>query len=204
MTEKKSWQKLTGEDYIKAVKAANSVFEQERFSLKNSVMQIQDLPFYKNYKLLKATETNAWPRYAINFLYSSNNIIKLDYSASTLSTANDAASLELNEKNMAAYLQFFFSSIRSDDGESFYFAESLSDIPIKENTDNNIIDEINKTVFPLNVTKQNNGDFKAVAFLVHQKNLYNAKIAITKKGEVNILEENIMLSDLPIQNKLLK
>lgn len=205
MIEDLNWQKLTGEDYIKAVTAVNSVLQsQEHFAVQNAVMQIKSLPFYQNFKLLQAMEIKSWPRYVINFLYSSHKIIKLDHSAKPISQANLEAPLELNQINLASYLKFFFSSVRGQNNEAFYLIEKITDLPLKADSADETKEKIAQYLIPLISTQKENGNFEATALIVHQNNLYNAKINITPDGKVDVLEETTILSDLPIQNNMLK
>ncbi|MGD9639245.1 MAG: hypothetical protein AB7U85_09345 [Alphaproteobacteria bacterium] len=199
-----TWQILSGDDYIKAVQAVNSAFDNERFSIKSSIIQVRELPFYKNFKLLKAIEANAYPRCSMNFLYDNENIIKLDYSAAPITRANKESPIELNLTNLSEYLKFFFSAIRNKEGDNFYFVEKFSDIPLQPNYNDELESELSNILTPVNARVKDDGDFDAKAFIIHQNELILAQLNISRNGFVSVLEENTVMADLPIQKNMLK
>ena len=204
MVETTSWQKLTGDDYIKAVNAVNAVLSKDIFSIKSSVMQTKQLSFYKNFKMLQATELNAYPRCVINFLYNGQDVVKLDYSANPIARVNQTSPLELDASNLGDYLKFFFASIRGKNNEAFYLVEKLSDVPLKLDADEEIEQSITKAVSPFKTSQKDADNFNIDAFIVHQNNLYDAQINVSLDGTVTIMQETIVMSDLPIQKNMLK
>lgn len=200
------WKPVDSKNTKPIVEKINALHDFTLFDAETTRLREQRLPFYEDYMLLQATEFSARPPMSMNFLFRSGEIIKLDGSSAALDKANSKAKINLNKQNIVAYAKFYLNSLMTSEG-NFRLVESIDEIEFSSDPSKEELDQMFSVVRPAEVgevVKKTMVGFDISAIVLYADCVYNINLFVSEKGSLDILNEKVLLSKMPVRQIMLR
>ena len=195
------WQYIPDGDEESLIKKINSLSKVALFDLKGSLLEIADLCFYKNFKLLKATTFNTIPPVTMQYLVGGSapewTVIKLDGTREPIFENNLQAGLTLNEETIIEYARFVLGAVMSEDG-SLRLVEAVDEDTFTADPTPTQREEITRFIRPAKVKKTGDG-FELDVIILYGANVYRADVSVLSDGFTEIKNEELLAEDMPIR-----
>lgn len=193
------WQKLDAEKAARILSDVNPHLEPVPFSLGDTTVRTQKLPFYKDYEFAELTDLSAVPAARKYALYKPGDVNVITWTNQTIYEVNEKAPIALDEKTVVAYVKFFFNYVRGRHGR-FLIIESIDDIrwqiepPLQGRK---VMQEMLEPVTVL--SRDDEGTFHLEAFMVFKDSLFKTQIHVRGDGLVSMSEEELKIEGMPVQ-----
>ena len=198
-----NWQKIPEEEAKPLREGINALHYRAYFNDDSSTFKSQSLPFFKNLKLVKATEHSTHPHLSMRFLAHQDTIIKLDGSPDSINFAHQKDALNLNRENIEEYVRFYFSCVNPAEG-FFDLIETIDDLPLDDELDEKIYNDLSQKIASPKLIEENKEAFTVSFFLLHAGYLYEAEAFVFLDGSIEIKKEKLLLDGLPSRRTRLK
>ena len=184
------------------IEKINALHDIALFDAETTRLEEQKLPFYNDYSLLKATEFSALPPLKMHFLFRSGEIVKLDGGVEALNNVNRKAKMNINADNVIEYAKFFLSSLMTQEGV-FRLVKDVDDVDFSLDPTDEELQKITEAIKPPIIKEQDNG-FNIKANMLYSDCVYHADIFVNKNGDLDILNEEVLLNDMPVRPIMLR
>lgn len=179
------------------VERLDPAFDGGNFEADSTIIMARKLPFYKNSRFLDIADHRMMPpkrRYVVSI---GDEITILDFTNGPIYTLNKSVPLALNETTILDYAKFFFSFVRGRHGR-FVVVESVDDILWREEPPPAARKAVGKMISPVALTGTENGIYHLSANMMFKDSLFQANVDISPDGQVTILNENLLVEDIPV------
>lgn len=168
---------------------------------------VQDLPFYQDYCLLDIKDSAKTPPFRRLVLYKTNknesDVIVVNGTKEQIYELSKKANINLRNDNIYAYVKFFFSVVRGQHGY-FNLVEDEEDIKWISDSLITAKKEIKKFLQPVVLEKKDeNGSWHLTGCFVLARALFKARVSISKDGEIDIVNQEVLAESLPVRDDLL-
>ncbi len=165
--------------------------------VKATVMSI-DLIFYHGYQFLDISDHTSNPKRQHYVIYSDDVIHVIDYSNEPIYKLNQTAAIILDNDTIKEYARFFFTYVAGRHGR-FLIVENVDDIAWKEDPPPNARKAIGDMIRPLEIKDQHDdGTYILSSHMVFKDGLFKTEIVIKEDGTVSLMNEELLIEDMPI------
>lgn len=190
------WQRLDRDNSVKVIDSVKSAENAGMFSIGTSEVKRARLPFYTDYYLYKVTNFASLPSFSFQYLSDGTFFHYLDGTEEPIYTVNDKGSLALNETNVMPYLEFFFNQIGDDEGDTMII-NNPHDMPLLESLDMDVYQAVFSQHKPAKITNNgNSANFHVEADLYKDAQLVRAKIDVSGRGRVKIIQQEMIMQQM--------
>ena len=192
------WEKVdqsTGETLIQEI---NAHIEPVPFQVETTTLRKMTLPFYDDYDFYELTDLAAVPGVRKYALYKKGDVHVIDWTNQVIYDTNENAPIILNDKNVLAYIKFFFNYVRGRHGR-FLIVENVDDIRWQSEPPpqgRKVIQEMLKPVTILE--KQEDGTYICEAYMIFKDSLFKAMCHVSADGMVSLTDEELRIEGMPI------
>lgn len=169
-----------------------------------AVVMSRELPFYPGSKFLDLADHRTMPPARRFVIIANGNAHILDFTNQPIYQLNESYPIKLTLDNVTDYVRFFFSFVRGRHGR-FLIIESVDDIPWREEPAPSGRKAIGKMVAPMNVTEipaplgaGHQKTYHLTAYMLFKDSLFRADIEVADTGQVKILQETLLIEDIPV------
>ena len=189
-----NWQRLDRDTTLKTIESVRSAAEGGLFSPATSEVQKARLSFYEGVELYKLTNFASLPSFTFEYLGDGMHFHYLDGTEVPIFTVNDKGHLQLNERSVVDYLEFYLSHIMVDDEEMFLI-QRPHDMPLLDSLDEDSIDAITRNHKPATVSYDAGFDKHTVEANIYADGLVlRATIEVNASGRVEILNRRMIVN----------
>jgi len=188
------WQRLDRESSVTVINSVQSDANAGMFSIGTSEVQRARLPFYSNYFVYKVTNFASLPSFTFQYLSDGLFFQYIDGTEGPIYAVNDKGELNLSMATLLPYLEFFFSFVGDEDGDVILI-NNPNDMPLLDSLEPEAYHAVFSQHKPVEVTETANG-YTVIADLYKESQLVRAKIDVTHKGRVQILEQKMIMHEL--------
>ncbi len=168
------------------------------FSAGRTHLQVAELPFYKNFKLLQATTFTTIPPVTMQYLLTAEGeVIKMDGTRDPIFENNPKAGLILNEQTVVAYATFVMDAVQSEEG-TLRLVEHVDDETFTGTPTPQQRKDVTHMIRPAKVTKTADG-FKLDVIMLYGDAVYRADLDVKNDGFIEIVNEEKLAEGLPIR-----
>ncbi|MCQ2914935.1 MAG: hypothetical protein MJ247_07065 [Alphaproteobacteria bacterium] len=191
-----NWVDVEKEDAL--IEKINALSTFAIFKAGKTHLQTAELPFYKNFKFLKATTFSTIPPVTMTYLLANNgDVIKMDGTREPIFENNPKAGLVLNESTVVAYATFVLDAVQTDQG-SLRLVEHVDEETFTDRPTPQQRKDVTHAIRPAKVEKTADG-FKLDAIMLYGDTVFRADIVVRNDGFIEILGEEKLLEGLPIR-----
>lgn len=179
------------------VDALAPYFDGGVFDPASTIVMSRGLPFYKNSRFLDIADHRTMPpvrRFAITI---ANEVTVLDFTNAPIYALNASVPIYLSADTVLDYVRFFFSFVRGRHGR-FLIVESVDDIPWREEPPPAARKAVGKMISPVALTSSEDGAYHMTIYMMFKDSLFQALVDVTPDGQVKIMQENLLIEDIPV------
>src|SRR5690606_36687122 len=192
------WEKLDAPDVPVFLDEINPHIEPIPFNPDSTTIRKRRLPFYPDYAFLEMTDLSAIPSVRKYAIYKKDDVNVVNWTNQTIYDVNEKAPVRLDDKNVADYIRFFFTYVRGRHGR-FIVIESVDEIHWRTEPPAQGRKVIQEMVHPIKIlSKDEDGTYKAEAFMLFKDSLFKTVVHVTPDGMVNLSEEELKIEGMPI------
>ena len=181
------WHRLDTEKTESFLAAIAAMGGPSMFNAQNSEAKCMRLPFFENIQLYRITNHTSLPIFSMDFLGNGTDFFYLDGTEAPFQKAFSLCKPEINEINLASYLQFYFFNVLQEDGEIYpVFARS----PIPDLDDQNIHatrQDVPDNAYVFDTQRKDENNFHAECTLFYDGGLMTGAMDISDQGHVEIV-----------------
>ena len=157
------------------------------------------LPFYKKIALVRLRDPNWDPEHlCIYYLTNKGELTRLDGTSPPIHMVNAEAPIHVNEDNVLDYLRFFCYFVRGEEGP-FLICETMDTYGLPQ-ADQSTMKAIEGVLRPATYEGKNeDGHFMCDAIVYYSNALFLSNFAIQPTGMIEMLEDDPLLTDLPVR-----
>ncbi len=164
----------------------------------------QALPFYRKFKLLRASVTLPHRALEFHFADDGTRIVVLRSYPKNIDEVNAAESLHLEAGQIPSYVRFYFDNIS---GQRFLIVERSEDVPWLKNAGGEAAlkqgkDRALSLVQPLAPKEVSPNSHSVLATAVRDIRLFELDLLINADGHVQVKGERVVLENLPVTQTL--
>ncbi len=177
------------ENKSKLLELLNAQMSYTLFRSDKTTLSIIDLPFYKEYKLVKAKTFSTIPVVEFSFLWSEkeNSVIKISGDRECFFDNIDRLQPDITPRTAVAYIKFVLGNVWDDNG-AMRVCESIKEVDFSSSPFPNQLSFLSDNIKPATVSEC--GDVIVVnCNIVYGKALYKARIELQRKGLFEIEDE---------------
>ena len=190
------WQKLDREQTTKVINAVQSPENHGMISMGTSEVKRAKARFYENYDIYKVTNYASLPSFTFEFISDGQFFNHLDGTETPIYVVNDKGELQLTDQNVLDYLEFYCDYVPSDDGDITLIVNP-KDMPLLDSLDEEAYNAVFSHYKPPSVSYDASGMVYTVeADLYLESHMVRAKIEITHKGRVKIVEQHSQMQQV--------
>ncbi len=193
-----NWQKIEEDQAKQILKEINKNITPVPFNEEETVLRETKLPFYKGYSLVEMTDMSVVPGAKKYAIYKEGDVNIIDWTNQVIYNVNEKAPLSLTDKNVPEYVNFFFSYVKSRHGR-FLVIETADDVRWQEDPPiqgRKVLQEMLKPITIVN--KEDDGSYTLEAFVMFKESLFKSTVNVKANGDVDMLDEELMIESLPI------
>ncbi|MGE4314406.1 MAG: hypothetical protein AB7E85_09085 [Pseudobdellovibrionaceae bacterium] len=180
------WHRLDPEKTENLIAAIARIGGPASFTAQNSEAKCMRLPFFEHILLYRITNHTMMPIFQMDFLGNGTDFYYLDGTFAPIQRACTHSALDLDEHNMAAYLQFYFFNVLQEDGEIYPVYERS---PIPDLEDQNVHAthaDVPEGGYLFEIETEESGSFHVSTCLFYDGGWMIAGLRIKPTGEVEI------------------
>lgn len=196
-----NWISMSDEEEASLLDKVNDATVSKIFKQGRSNFAFAELPFYKNFKLLRVTAYTTIPPVSMRFLLGGSapdwKIVKMNGTNEPIFEHNAEAGLVLNKDTVVDYVTFVMGEVHSEEG-SLRVVEEVDDDTFSSTP----TPEERRTVTHLirkAKVEENADGFTVDATMLYGDSVYWAKIAVKKDGMIEIVEDDKKAENMPIR-----
>lgn len=193
------WEKLEPSDVPSLLEKINPHIEPIPFNAETTTMRKRKLSFYKGYSFYEMTDLSAVPsvrKYAI--CDDKDDVHVVNWTNETIYNVNEKAPIDLNERNVAEYVRFFFTYVRGRHGR-FIVLENVDEIHWKVEPPAQGRKVIQEMLEPVSVlSKEDDGVFNLNAYMLFKDSLFKTAVHVSADGMVNLSDEELKIEGMPV------
>lgn len=191
-----NWQRLDRETTIKTIDSVKSASEAGLFSPATSEVQRARVTFYDGLFLYKITNFASLPSFTFEYLGDGTFFHYLDGTEQPVYAVNDRGYLNLNDRTVLDYLEFFMARVMLDDDE-IYFIRDPHDMPFLESLDSGSADAVIRNHKPASVSYDAGFDkFTIEGDLYSEGQILRAVLEVSAKGRVSVLSRKMVVNSV--------
>lgn len=192
------WQKLDAERAARVMAEVNPHLEPVPFSLHDTTVRMQRLPFYRDYVFYELTDLSAIPGARKYALCKQGDVNVINWTNEVIYETNEKAPIVLDAQTVVDYVKFFFNYVRGRHGR-FLVIESIDDIRWQVEPPLQGRKVMQEMLSPVTLTEQGqDGAFTLDAFMVFKDSLFKTKVHVQKDGLVSMSEEELKIEGMPV------
>lgn len=189
-----NWQRLDRDNTIKIIESVKSADSSALFSLATSEVQRARLSFYDGIALYKLTNFASLPSFTFEYLGDGTYFQYLDGTEQPIFITNDKGLLNLNDRSIVDYLEFFFSHVEFD-GEEMALIQNPHDNPLLDSLDIDSAEAVIHNHKPPAVSYDAGYDrFTVEADLYADGLLVRATVEVSTTGRVSIVNRKMIVN----------
>ncbi len=196
-----NWIDVQDENVPSLIEKINEQSSLKLFSEDRSHVEMAELPFYKNFKLVQATTFSSIPPVTMQYLVAGSapnwDVVKLNGTRDPIFENNARAGLVLNAETVVPYATFVLGAVQTEQG-ALRLVEKVDD----ETFTNTPTPEQRKTVTrlirPAKVEETPDG-FKLDVIMLYGDSVYRAELDVKKDGFIEITKEETLAEGMPIR-----
>ena len=183
------WQRLDRDDTLKAINSVQSDENAGLISPTSSEVQRARVSFYKDHYIYKITSFASLPSFSFQFLSDGTFFHYLDGTEAPIHTVNDKGALILEMNTVSDYLTFYFSQVEFEDGDVTVITNP-HDMPLLDSLGPAAYDAVFNHHQAPTINYDGGFDrFEIETDLYLESHMVRAKIYVTSKGRVDIIEQ---------------
>lgn len=192
---------LEGESLLAEI---NPLIEGSPYLPEKTTILSMELSFYPGYRFIELADHSFMPPRKTSLVYKpGKSVTILDWSNGPIYELNERVPLSINEKNITEYIRFFFTFVRGRHGR-FLITESVDDIAWKDEPPATARKTISSLIEPIRLRGiEGNGSYILSARMIFKDSLFRTCITVTKKGNVKMDEEELVVEDIPVLDDVL-
>jgi hypothetical protein len=192
------WQKLDTEKSARYLLDINPNLEPIPFSADSITIRTQRLPFYKGYELLELTDLSTIPAARKYAIYKPGDATVINWTNQPIYEVNEKAPIQLDERNVVAYVKFFFNYVRGRHGK-FQIVEAIDDIRWQIEPPLQGRKVMQEMLAPVSVAGlDSGGTFHLDLYMVFKDSLFRTKVHVKKDGLVSMSGEELKIEGMPV------
>lgn len=114
-----NWTRLDKEQARHVLNKIGSQPNAMLFTQETTEVSVCALPFYKSYKLYKASNYATMPIFTLLYLSNGMEFVPIDGTANPIYLVNDKDRIQLSERTVIPYLDFFFAHVQGSEGDVY-------------------------------------------------------------------------------------
>jgi len=187
-------------DLIKRIAAVDPVHA-ETMSENPTEFQLNPLPFYRRFQLLRATVDLPHKPIQVRYVDDGSRIIILQATPDRIYEINRVEDLRLEHGQISSYLHFFFEN---SSGDPIHMVESEGDVnwldASSQDPERKALREKAITlIHPAKITPLlGNQDYLVNATAIRGRNLTEISARVRQNGHVDILGERVLVPNAPV------
>lgn len=196
--------KLNKQETASVVETLSPILDSASFDPASAIVMSRELPFYPGSKFLDLADHRTLPPARRFAIIAKNKAHILDFTNQPIYELNESYPLQLTIDNVTDYVRFFFSFVRGRHGR-FLIIESVDDIPWREEPAPSGRKAIGKMVAPMAVSEipaplgaGHTKTYHLSAYMLFKDSLFRADIEVADTGQVKILQETLLIEDIPV------
>lgn len=188
------WQRLDRENTLKVIDSVKSAGDAGLFAPATSEVQKTGLPFYDGISLYKLTNFASLPSFTFQYLGQGQFFLYLDGTEAPIYATNDKGHLDLNDRSVVDYLEFFFSHVTFED-EEMLVIKNPHDMPLLDSLGADSMAAVQRNHNPPKVVYDAGSDKYTVEIDMYADGLLiRATIDVTAKGRVSVLNRRMIVN----------
>ena len=190
-----NWQRLDRDNTIKIIESVKSAGDAAAlFSLTTSEVKRARLSFYDKIFAYRLTNFASLPSFTFDYLGDGAHFQHLDGTELPIYTVNDKGYLDLNDRTVVDYLEFFFSHVAFENDE-MVLIQSANDNPLLDSLDFDSADAVISNHKPPIVSYDAGYDRHTVEADLYADGLVlRATIEVTASGRVSITDRKMIVN----------
>ncbi|MCB1539027.1 MAG: hypothetical protein H6865_07575 [Rhodospirillales bacterium] len=190
-----NWQKLDRTETAKIIQRVGQTPDGALFSSTTSEATVAELPFYRGIMLLRLTNYATLPSFSLDFLSDGTSFYLLDGSPGPIQKVAARGALNLTERNVADYVDFFFRHVTTEEGD-IYLIRDPDTLPFLDSL--SLDQQIQIKRRHSEVTSAYNRDddtFSVQADLYFAGTLLKATLTVQADGGIEVSNHAMLLGD---------
>jgi len=196
------WEIPDHEYHSQIVSIINKINDLELFDLDSTSVKITAVPFYHDYKFMVVTGFSSIPPLTMHFFINDLDIIKLNGDGESFDEVNSKAKKIFTTSTIRDYLRLCMRNVQADEG-NFRIVENIEEVEFSADPTAEQYEALKKVIAPMEVTDEDEG-FLINAIMTHGSEVFKVKILIDKEGALEVLEDDLLLEDMPVRPIMLK
>lgn len=190
------WQRLDKPAAMAVLQTVAAEIDPGLFPPIATEVKCQPLPFIRNFMLYRLTNYSALPAFTMDFLSDGNVFYYLSGAAEPIYRACERGPISLREDNALNYLDFFFTHVKSEDGD-IYVVRDPASLPMMSSLPADQRETLATHHNKANVRYDALKDcYEVSTTLYYAGGLMNASITICGNGEIEFTDLSLLLSNL--------
>lgn len=191
-----NWQRLDKAAGQVVLSAIGSEIDPGLFPAVATEVKYQTLPYFRTFMLYRLTNYAVMPAFSMDFLSDGVVFYYLSGAAEPIYRVNERAPITLRDDNVMSYLDFFFTNVKSDDGD-IYIVRDPANLPFMSS----LPQQQRETLTTQHSVPKIEFDALTDSYLVfttlyYAGGLMKAVIKVASNGEIDIQDLSLLLSDL--------
>lgn len=170
------------------------------FPPETTVIMTRPLSFYPGYTFIDIADHATLPARRRFVLKKDDDTVVLDFTNAPIYALNERCPLQLDDKNIADYVRFFFTFVRGRHGR-FLMCETVDDIHWREEPPPAARKAIAKMLTSLEILARDaDGTAHFKTQMVFKDTLFEADIEVQPTGAVKLSNEKLLIEDMPVMD----
>ncbi|MGE0077198.1 MAG: hypothetical protein AB7S48_04980 [Bacteroidales bacterium] len=161
-------------------------------------VQKSSLSFYQNFRLCTLFDSSYIPLVKYNLLDNGKNAIYLDGSFQAWKDANQIEPPKISLSNILEYTKLVISTTSSNKMKC-NITTSIEDIDFSKMPTDDMLQRIESAIKPPVISFKDNV-YSILTCLLENNILYDSLITIQPNGDLEIVDKNFLLNDIPTDN----
>jgi hypothetical protein len=190
------WTRLTREQSQQVLKQLGDRRDAVVFSKEVTEVSYRALPFYTHHKLYRLVNYATMPTFTMHYLTNGIDYISIDGTANPIYTVNEKDPVHLDEMNVIAYLEFFFSNVQGSEGDVFLIRDPRK-MPFMDSLSPSQQQSVISSFKPLKIfSEPEQGMLKVTGTIYYGGGLIAATILVSSDGKISFQDQSLLLSGI--------
>jgi hypothetical protein len=190
------WTRLNRDDAHQVLNRLSGTRDAVVFSKEATEVSWRSLPFYNKYRLYRLINYATMPTFSLTYLSDGEEFITLDGTANPIYTANEKDPIRLNEMNVVAYLDFFFSNVQGSEGDVFLIKDPKK-LPFLSALTKEQRESVYSGFKPLQVSQNAAANhFRVSGTLYYGGGLISSSITVLPDGKLSFHDQSLLLNGI--------
>lgn len=195
---KEAFEKLELEDVATILDRVNPHVHGMQFDPVETTIMAINIPFYPGCRLLDIADYSSVPASRRYVVYAADKAVVLDFTNAPIYALNRELPVRLDEDNVADYVRFFFSFVRTPRGK-FIICENVDDIRWKDDPPPQARKAIGRMIQPILLKPgAAEGAFALQATMTFKDSLFKSDITVKADGTVSLHDQELLVEAMPV------